>query len=76
MGSNDGIIVYVNDEKVHESFEGRDWRLRQDRASIHLKKGKNKLFFKLLHKRALWFFSADIEDEFARPIDGLIYSLA
>ena len=76
MGSNDGIIAYVNDEKVHKSFEGRDWRLRQDRASIHLKKGKNKLFFKLLHKRALWFFSADIEDEFARPIDGLIYSLA
>ncbi len=75
MGSNDGIIVYVNDMKVHESFKGRDWRLRQDRARIQLKKGKNKLFFKLLHKGALWFFSADIEGESARPIDGINYSL-
>lgn len=75
MGSNDGIIAYVNDEKVHESFKGRDWRSRQDGARIQLKKGKNKLFFKLLHKSALWFFSADIEDESARPIDGIKYSL-
>ncbi len=75
MGSNDGIVAWVNDEQVHESLKGRDWALGQDRAQIKLKKGNNKLFFKLVHRGALWFFSADILDESGRPISGITTNL-
>ncbi len=71
MGANDGIVVWVNDKNVHTNVRNRDWSPKEDSVKVTLKKGRNKLLFKLLHGGGLWLFSAALSDMQGRPIKGL-----
>jgi len=69
MARHDGIIAYVTMRKfMNLSKVGLG--VAQDGARIQLKKGKNKLFFKLLHKSALGSFS--LTSRTIRPSDRWI----
>lgn len=62
VGAADGLVVWVNEEKIHVKLGRRDWAPREDRMPVRLRKGVNRILFKSLHGTGLWFLSANLED--------------
>ncbi len=54
IGSNDGVVCWVNGKKVHENFVGRGLTIDEDAVTLRLKKGKNKILLKVLNHGANW----------------------
>jgi hypothetical protein len=54
LGSDDGIRVWVNDELVHTNPAYRPAAPDQDRFSVNLKKGWNKVLVKILQGAGGW----------------------
>ncbi len=47
IGSNDGIQVWLNGEKIHEYPEPRGLKAGEDKVGVQLKQGKNLILLKL-----------------------------
>ena len=71
LGAADGVVAWVNGEKVFTNLRQRDWSPREDRAPIVLKKGVNKVLLKSVHGSGLWFFSAHLENAAGHPPVGV-----
>jgi hypothetical protein len=74
-GSDDALVVWLNDERVHEKLVGRGYTAREDRVPIHLKKGRNKLMLKVTQGDGGWNFCAHLEDARGGPLLGVTTSL-
>jgi HEAT repeat protein len=55
-GSDDGIKIWVNGAVVHENLVDRGSDLDQDRAPIHLKKGRNDILVRVTQGGGGWNF--------------------
>lgn len=60
LGSDDGITVWVNQEKVHENIVMRPANLEDDRVAFELKKGKNVIVFRVNNATGGWKLMARI----------------
>ncbi len=57
LGSDDGLRVWVNGEKVFEDMGTRGWEPDQFRVPVSLKKGKNEIVCKIEENTGSWGFS-------------------
>ncbi|MBU1881989.1 DUF5110 domain-containing protein, partial [bacterium] len=63
IGSDDGVVAWVNGTELHRNPVGRGYAPGQDKVSVHLKKGNNTLLLKINQGWGGWAFSCSIEDE-------------
>jgi uncharacterized protein len=70
LGSDDGIVAWVNGEKVHAMDAARPVTVDQDVVRVHLKAGSNALLLKVLQGSGDWGFCCRVTDPDGRPIRG------
>lgn len=68
VGSDDGVIVWLNGKEVHRNDVGRGYAPRQDIVPITLGKGRNTLLIKVVQGWGNWGFSVFLEDKNGEPI--------
>jgi len=68
FGSDDGIVIWLNDEEVHRQDVGRAYTPKQDRVKIRLKKGDNKLLVKISQGGGMWGFGMHVETPDGEPM--------
>lgn len=69
IGSDDGVICWLNGLKIHSNNATRSHQLDQDVAKGHLKAGKNTLLLKITQGGGEWAFSARLTDREGKPLD-------
>lgn len=57
LGSNDGVRVWLNGERVWDVSEGRGLRPDDDAIPVVLRKGRNRLLLKVEERGNLWGFA-------------------
>jgi hypothetical protein len=57
IGSDDGIVVWLNGQRVHAVLEDRALTVDQDRVEVELQAGVNRLLVKSLNTFGNWEFS-------------------
>jgi hypothetical protein len=70
LGSDDGIVVWLNGEKVHSKQTIRPLQVDQDRAPARLKAGKNRVLVKITQGGGQWSFSFRITDRSGTPLNA------
>ncbi len=60
IGSDDGIKIWLNGEMVHDNDTQRGFAIDSDRATIHLKAGKNRFLIKVVNYHSGWGFGIAI----------------
>ncbi len=68
-GSNDGVVCWLNEEKVHENFIGRSLVIDEDIINVHFKKGKNKVLLKVLNRGNNWEACLRVCDSLGVPLN-------
>jgi putative membrane-bound dehydrogenase-like protein len=63
IGSDDTITIWVNGTKVHQFDGNRGWKHDQDRATVKLVKGTNKILIKCGNKSGPWEFSVALSGD-------------
>jgi hypothetical protein len=71
IGSDDGVVVWLNGEPVHENLVARGYDSGQDQAPIHLKAGRNTLLVETTQSWGGWKMGAHILDINGIPFDDL-----
>ena len=74
-GSDDGIVVFLNGEKVYEKAVPRPLTADEDRVELSLRAGENVLMLKVLQGGGDWSAQARVVDLQGRPLAGLRYRL-
>jgi HEAT repeat protein len=69
MGSDDGIICWLNGKKVHSVDAIRALRADEDSVPVRLEAGKNKVLLKVTQSEGEWQFSLRITDRNDQPLD-------
>jgi putative heme-binding domain-containing protein len=60
IGSDDSILVWLNGQRVHEYPGDRAWTHDQDKVTVKLRKGKNRLLIKCGNHSGPWDFSVAV----------------
>ncbi len=60
LGSDDGIVVFVNGKRVHTNKAGRAVTVDEDKITIDLKEGKNDLLLKIVNTGGAWGFAFSV----------------
>lgn len=68
LGSDDGVVVWLNGEKIHEFLSNRGFAPDQDSVPVKLRAGVNTLLVKVCEIGGGWSFHARLEDEEGRPL--------
>ncbi|MCB9858745.1 MAG: DUF5110 domain-containing protein [Phycisphaerales bacterium] len=71
IGTDDGVVVWLNGEEVHRKDVGRAYTSKQDRVNIHLKRGVNELRIKVNQGGGDWAFAAHVETPNGEPLPGM-----
>lgn len=75
VGSDDGVVAWLDDKRVHANLVNRGHSSRSDRAPISLKAGPNRLLLKITQGGGDWKMAAHIEGQGGVPLPELQYSL-
>lgn len=73
VGSDDGVVVWLNDERVHRNLVNRGYVPAGDRIPVHLKAGRNKLLMKVTQTSGPWQASAYVLDKDGNEMTDLRY---
>ncbi|MBM3211559.1 hypothetical protein FJZ33_05020 [Candidatus Poribacteria bacterium] len=73
IGSDDGVKVWLNGQIVWTNPSPRSLQIDQDIVPIELKKGRNRLLFKVDQGDGNWGLAARITDENGQALDDLQY---
>ncbi len=68
LGSDDGVVVWLNGQRVHTNLVPRGYGSRSDLVPIRLKAGRNALLLKITQGTGDWCFAARIEDAEGNPL--------
>jgi len=68
-GSDDGIVIWLNGERIHGNNASRGCQVDQDVVAAGLKKGKNTLLVKVLQGNGDWGFCVRITNPDDSPLD-------
>jgi tetratricopeptide (TPR) repeat protein len=60
LGSDDGVMVWLNDKQVHKNLVARVYAAQSDRVPIRLLQGPNKLVVKITQGTGGWCFGAQL----------------
>jgi hypothetical protein len=69
LGSDDGVAVWVNGEKVHENRATRGMKADSDTAALALKAGSNRILLKISQNSQGWGFCARLTDADGMPLE-------
>lgn len=69
MGSDDGIVCWVNGEKVHEKLVPQGLRVDEDNVPAYLKAGSNTLLLKIIEIGGGWNHCLRITDASDQPLE-------
>ena len=72
VGSDDGVAIWVNGERVHRNVVRRGFVLDQDRAKAHLKAGWNHVLLKVFNGVSGFAFGVRVADASGHSIPGLL----
>ncbi len=61
VGSDDGVVMWLDGKEVHRHDVGRAYTSREDRVPVTLKPGKNQLLVKISQGGGMWGFSVHVE---------------
>jgi len=75
LGSDDGVVAWLNDKQVHRNLVGRGYASQSDRVSVHLNQGRNKLLVKITQGNGGWAFGAHLFKKDGGFLPGVRYSL-
>jgi len=75
IGSDDGVIVWLNGKQVHKKLVGRGYSSKADRVPIHLARGRNKLLVKITQGGGGWNFCAHLESKAGGMLKNVSVSL-
>ena len=73
IGSDDGVKVWLNGQVVWTNQVPRGLQLDQDIVPVELKKGNNRLLFKVDQETAEWGLIIRVTDENGQPFEDLQY---
>jgi hypothetical protein len=62
IGSDDGVTVWLNGEKIQEKLVLRTARAGEDKLNLHLKPGKNLILFRINNLGGDWRLIASLEE--------------
>lgn len=68
VGSDDGVIVWVNGEQVHSKLVPRGFTPEEDSVPIQLKKGSNRVLVKVIEISGGWGFAARLFGLDGKPL--------
>lgn len=68
LGSDDGVVVYLNGQKIHANNATRGLKPDQDVVQTRLEAGTNRLLFKILQGKGQWALVARITDRDGKPL--------
>jgi len=69
VGSDDGVICWLNGKRLHANNASRGWEPDQDTVEAQLKAGVNRLLVKIIQGGGEWSFSVRVANRQNRPID-------
>ncbi len=75
LGTDDGVVVWLNDEAVHRVEGGRAYTAKQDRVPVRLNKGPNKLLLKINQGGGDWGFCVHVERPDGQPATAVVPQL-
>ncbi|MBI3828488.1 MAG: hypothetical protein HY291_03170 [Planctomycetes bacterium] len=75
MGSDDGVVAWLNGERVHADLRPRGFRYGEGYVPIKLKQGRNLLLLKITQATGAWCFSAGLEDAEGRALRDVVPTL-
>lgn len=68
IGSDDGVVAWLNGEEVHRNDVGRAYTPKQDIVPIRLREGSNQLLLKISQGTGMWSFGAHVESKEGEPL--------
>lgn len=68
VGSDDGVIVWLNGDEVHRFPHGRAYASKADRVNVTLKPGVNVLMMRIMQGTGDWGFGVHVETRDGRPL--------
>jgi len=71
LGSDDGVVVWLNGKEVHRNNVGRAYSSRSDIVPVHLKEGRNTLLLKVYQGGGDGGFCVRVEDEKGKPLTSV-----
>jgi len=75
IGSDDGVVLWLNGERVHANLVPRGYSPKADRVGVRLKQGRNQLLAKITQGMGDWSFAAHVEDAAGEPLKSVTVSL-
>ncbi len=69
IGSNDGVVCWVNGKKIYENPASRRLTVDEDRVSVRLKKGRNRILLKITNEGASWKACLRVCSAGGEPLD-------
>jgi hypothetical protein len=76
IGSDDGVVAWLNGEEVHRNDVGRGYTPKQDNVPIRLKEGSNQLLLKISQGSGMWSFGAHVESTEGEPLPEVSVQLS
>lgn len=74
-GSDDGIIISLNGEVVHDAREVRPFKPDSDKVNVKLREGKNVLRLKVLQLAGEWSYAVELKSPDGGSPSGLTFSV-
>jgi len=68
LGSDDGVVVWLNGKRVHANLVPRGYSPKADRVPIRLRAGRNQLLVKITQGMGDWSFCGHLEDANGNPL--------
>ncbi|TWT45387.1 Alpha-xylosidase [Phycisphaerae bacterium RAS1] len=75
VGSDDGVIVWLNGQEVHRYPHGRAYASKADRVNVTLKQGTNVLMMRIMQGTGDWGFGVHVETRAGKPLPEVEVSL-
>lgn len=69
IGSNDGVVCWLNGKKVHENRTSRGLTVDEDTVSVQLKEGVNRILLRVLNEGSAWEACLRVCDAQGMPLD-------
>ncbi len=69
VGSNDGVVLFLNGVKIYEKLVARGLTVDQDVVPVTFRKGSNALLAKVVNEGANWQLCVRVCDANGEPID-------
>ncbi len=68
IGTADGVVCWINGERVHRSQRGRSWTPEEDVVPVELQEGVNGVLLKVFQVTGTWGASVSIVDDQGRSL--------